>query len=345
MVRQWLGVPFARAPIGDLRFALPEPLPTNASSRHVDAKSFGASCPQYETTVPSIYNQITREYFIWGSSGDDCLSVSIWAPLEPVKEMLPVIIWIYGGGSTTGGSSVPYQNPQKWVQRTQAHIVVSLQYRLNFFGSPNAPGLEQNLAFYDTRLAMEWTRDNIAAFGGNPKKMVLWGQSAGAGRTGEQSLAYLDDPIVTGYIQDSGAAYDVRGSYTDVDHTNFTFVAKKLGCMGDSANLTACMREVPQTDVEAFIQYWVDTKQEPPLVFQSQADNKTTWTNATEAYLSGHYSKLPKILAHCEESAHSLPLQRSFADRECREMVLHYLHAAQARACIHPTPLLNLSLL
>ena len=167
-VRQFLGVPFAQPPLGDLRFALPQPFPSDASQRHLDATTFGPNCPQYESTVPSVYNQIVREFFIWGSSGDDCLSVSIWAPLTPVKEALPVFIWIYGGGSTTGGSSVPYQNPQKWVQRTQAHIVVSLQYRLNFFGFPNGPFANGSvpLAFFDTRLAMEWTRDNIEAFGG-----------------------------------------------------------------------------------------------------------------------------------------------------------------------------------
>lgn len=300
MVRQWLGVPFARAPVADLRFALPQPLPDNSSSRHVDAKSFGQNCPQYETTEPSIYNQITREYFITGSSGDDCLSVSIWAPLHPINESLPVFIWVYGGGSTTGGSSVPYQNPQKWVQRTQAHIVVSLQYRLNFFGSPNAPGLDQNLAFYDTRLAMEWTRDNIAAFGGDTSKMILFGQSAGARRVAEQSLGYTDDPIVSGYIQSSGGAYDVRNPYSDYEHSNFTFMAGKFGCTGDAANLTTCMRSVPQADVESFIQYWVDTNQAPPLSFQGRGDNETTWVNQTEAYLSGSYARLPKIIAHTQ---------------------------------------------
>ncbi|KAF2226117.1 Alpha/Beta hydrolase protein [Elsinoe ampelina] len=306
LVRQWLGVPFAQAPVGSLRFALPQPLPANASSRHLEVKAFGPSCPQYESTVPSIYNKIVREFFIWGSSGDDCLSVSIWAPLEPVKEKLPVIIWVYGGGSTTGGSSVPYQNPQKWVQRTQAHIVVSLQYRLNFFGSPNAPGLNQNLAFFDTRLALEWIRDNIAGFGGDPDKMVLWGQSAGATRVGEQSLAYVDDPIVKGYIQNSGGTYDVRSPYTDTSFKNFTFVANSFGCTGDLANLTACLRTKPQSDIESFIQYWVDTAQKPPLSFQFLTDNTTTWANGTQAIITGSYSRLPKILAHCERDGASL---------------------------------------
>lgn len=300
LVRQWLGVPFAQQPYADLRFKRPQALPGNASTTHVDATSFGPSCPQYEATAPSVYNKIIREFFIWGESGDNCLTVSIWAPLNPTNASLPVFIWIYGGGDTTGGSSVPYQNPQKWVQRTQSHIVVSLQYRLNFFGNPNGPGLTDNLGFWDTRMAMEWTRDNIAAFGGDPTRMVLWGQSAGAGQVAEQSLAFLDDPIVWGYIEDSGAAYGDRSPYTDTTHANWTFIADELGCTGDAANVTKCLQTAPQSDIEALIQFRVDTGKTPAFSFQSKPNNVTTFANSTAAYLAGHYNPAPKILAHTQ---------------------------------------------
>lgn len=293
-------MPFAKQPYAELRYRRPQALPSNASSQHIDATNFGPNCPQYESTSPSVYNKIAREFFIWGESGDNCLTVSIWAPLNPVNESLPVFIWIYGGGHTTGGSSVPYQNPQKWVERTQAHIVVSLQYRLNFFGRPNGPNLTDDLGFWDTRLAMEWTRDNIANFGGDPTRMVLWGQSAGASEVAAQSLSFLDDPIVTGYIEESGAAYGwTKWSYTDTGHGNWTYIAGEFGCTyGDDANITACMQKVPQADVESLIQFRIDTGKTPSFVFQSQGGNSTTWNNATEAYLTGHYNKLPKILAH-----------------------------------------------
>jgi acetylcholinesterase len=300
-VRHWLGVPFAKQPVGELRYTLPQALSSNASSNSIDASNFGPNCPQYESTVPSVYNKIIREFFIWGSSGDDCLTVSIWAPLNPVEAKLPVFLWLYGGGSTTGGSSVPYQNPQKWVQRTQAHIVVSLQYRLNFFGMPNAPfsNGSEVLGFWDVRMAMEWCRDNIEAFGGDPDRMVLWGQSAGAGMTGMQSFAFIDDPIVTGYIQQSGATYDVRAAYTDTTHSNWTFMAEQFSCTyGNDANVTACMQKVPQADVESLISYWVDANRTPPLSFQGQANGVTTFANYTEAYTMGQNSKLPKILSH-----------------------------------------------
>lgn len=301
-VRHFLGVPFAQQPLGTLRFRRPQPLAANASTRHLDATSFGPNCPQYESTTPSIYSKHIREFFIWGPTDDACLTVSIWTPLNANNSSnLPVFLWLYGGGHTTGGSTVPYQNPQKWVQRTQSHIVVSIQYRLNFFGSPNGPepGQDESLYFWDTRAAMEWARTNIAAFGGDPARMVLWGQSAGALNTGQQSLTFQDDPIVSGYIQESGGPYGgINTPYTDTTHANWTYIAEAFGCTGNQSAVLACLELVPSADIEAFQQYRGDSGQTPAFAFQWKGDNVTTFNNGTLAYLSGHYSKLPKILAH-----------------------------------------------
>jgi hypothetical protein len=136
--------------------------------------------------------------------------------------------------------------------------------------------------------------------------MVLWGQSAGAGQTGQQSFAYLDDSIVTGYIQDSGASYGAFSAYTDSTHQNFTFLAYRFGCTGSDANLTACLREVPQSDIESFIQYWVDVDASPALDFQSQPNKVTSFYNSTQTYLYGHFNKLPKILSHMQMDGASL---------------------------------------
>lgn len=155
-VRQFLGVPFAQAPIGDLRWEPPATLPANASNRIVDATKFPVNCLQYESAIPTVYSTFVREFFIWGPTGEDCLTLSIWAPTSTKLKNMPVLIFLYGGGLSTGGSSVPYQDPAEWVQRTQSHIVVSVQYRLNAFGFPKAPGLEsQNLGYLDIRAGVE----------------------------------------------------------------------------------------------------------------------------------------------------------------------------------------------
>ncbi|KAF7949442.1 uncharacterized protein EAE97_002951 [Botrytis byssoidea] len=152
---RFVGVPYAQSTFGKNRFRKAQPLPASAAQQIIHANAFGPNCPQYEATPASVYTDVRREYFIQGINGDDCLSVSVWAPLYPTEEKVPVIVWIYGGGQTTGGSSVPYQNPQQWVQRTQSHIVVSLQYRLNFFGQPNTPTENTVLYIFDARAALE----------------------------------------------------------------------------------------------------------------------------------------------------------------------------------------------
>jgi acetylcholinesterase len=280
----------------------PTALPANQSSASVDATKFGLSCPQYEGSYPSIYNTFVREFFINGPNGEDCLSLSIWAPLHMnPKEKLPVVIWIYGGGLQTGGSSVPYQDPAKWVQRTQSHIVVSIQYRLNIFGFPNAPGLDaQNLGFLDQRAAVEWLQDNIAVFGGNPEQMILWGQSAGGWSTDVYNYAHPDDPIVQGFIADSGNAL-LLTPVDDPSHTNFTFVASHFNCSSPSSSandLLSCMRRVPAADIESFLKSYQDAGVAPGISFTAVVDETIFFSNYTSRLLAGNVSSKPVIYGY-----------------------------------------------
>ena len=83
----------------------------------------------------------------------------------------------------TGGVNIPVQLPSEWVYRSQGHIVVTINYRVNIMGFPNAAGLKtQNVGLRDQRAAVEWVQDNIAPFGGDPTAITLWGQSAGSRR-------------------------------------------------------------------------------------------------------------------------------------------------------------------
>ncbi|TEY86380.1 hypothetical protein BOTCAL_0009g00070 [Botryotinia calthae] len=211
LTRHFLGIPYAQSTFGKNRFRKSRPLPASAAQQIIQAGAFGPNCPQYEATAASVYTDMRREYFIQGVNGDDCLSVNVWAPLYPTEDKVPVIVWIYGG-----------------VQRTQSHIVVSLQYRLNLFGQPNTPTENAGLYIFDARAALEWIRDNIAAFAGDPSRMVLWGQSAGTTLTGALSIDWPDDPIVTGFIQDSGAYWTGAGKtpalvFQSYNYNNNTF--------------------------------------------------------------------------------------------------------------------------
>ena len=127
-VAQFLGVPFAEAPVGERRWLPPV---WKKREQNINATSFGKSCSQFLPSTPSIFTEDVPEFNIPadGATGEDCLTVSIWAPKQTRGEngSLPVIAWIYGGGFYTGGANVPYQNPTQWIERSQEHIVVSIK--------------------------------------------------------------------------------------------------------------------------------------------------------------------------------------------------------------------------
>lgn len=135
-VAQFLGIPFAEQPVGPRRW-LP-PLRKSKESAITQAKSFGHACPQPqsdENAPPNIYLSDAPEFMINPESyqGEDCLSVNVWLPWNASQgkvdetTSLPVLVWLYGGGFTSGGGSVPYQNPSQWIERSRKHIVVGIK--------------------------------------------------------------------------------------------------------------------------------------------------------------------------------------------------------------------------
>lgn len=165
---------------------------------------------------------------------------------------------------------------------------------MNIFGFPNARGQNQNtlnLGLLDQRLGLEWVRSNIAAFGGDPSKISLWGQSAGALSVGYHQFAWLEDPIVQGYIMDSGSAL-LSDDNNDVTQRNFTFVAQQLGCGG--LNATAefnCMKKTNMSDIVSYLKAYSDNGTSPSLAFLPVSDDITKFKNYTERALNGQISK------------------------------------------------------
>lgn len=126
-VRQFLGIPYAQPPVGDLRFA--PPLPAKQRSSTLNATAFGPSCMQRSSTAKTIYTEVVPEYLIQGGQSEDCLYLNIWAPevTASEKELLPVFLYIPGGGFTSGGANSIYKIPDQWIQRTQTHLVVIMK--------------------------------------------------------------------------------------------------------------------------------------------------------------------------------------------------------------------------
>ncbi|KAL4917599.1 carboxylesterase [Aspergillus aurantiobrunneus] len=321
-VRQFQSIPYALPPTGPRRFMPPQPLPKNAS-HPLNATQYPPSCPQFKTRVRGIFQDLLPGSTIPNiaqnstpgevahSSSEDCLHLAIWAPTSTgEKAKLPVIFFVTGGGFITGGLDEDVQKPHHWVQRSQGHIVVSINYRMSIFGWPNAPGLESpNVGNLDFRMALEWVKENIAAFGGDPDRITLWGSSAGAVMLDMYSYAHYDDPLVQGMHIDSGSTYTTAASNKSPDfvRSNFTYVAEHVGCSGLShspSSQLSCMQEIPWTDIADFVGQYLDRQaivdpSMPLLQFTPVVDNVGVFDNYTERFNFGKYSSLPIVLSTC----------------------------------------------
>jgi carboxylesterase type B len=188
-VRAFLSIPYGQTTAGENRWMPPKAVPF--SNKEVDTTQYPPACPQYVTGNKNIWNQEIPWYLqYWGVknyaagvsapfASEDCLKLAVWTPVNVTSaSRLPVAMFWTGGGFQTNGILVPGQLPPGWVSRSQKHVVVTINYRMNIMGFPNAAGLsDQNLGLLDCRLALEWVRDNIAHFGGDPSRIMIWGQS------------------------------------------------------------------------------------------------------------------------------------------------------------------------
>jgi para-nitrobenzyl esterase len=221
-VNVFLGVPFAAPPVGDLRWAPPRP-PAGWGSQPRPATAFGAACTQ--TLRAGGSGQWTSEYMSPEAPGvsEDCLFLNIWtpAPLAGAARppaTLPVLFYIYGGGFNEGSGAVAVYNGVNLAKK--GVVVVNVNYRvggLGFMAHPELTaeqgGASGNYGIHDQIAALQWVRDNIAAFGGDPSKVTLAGQSAGA--MSEQALIVspLARGLFRGAIIQSPAAPGTNGSY------------------------------------------------------------------------------------------------------------------------------------
>lgn len=326
-VRQFLGIPFAKPPVGPRRWLAPQEL--SQPKKNIGATQLPPSCPQFLTpSGTDVYTNDVLEFNLaglneTGPTSEDCLTLSIWTPTTESRtsashqtsnctddkeqkdaSLLPVLIYIYGGSFKTGGQNVPYQIPTQFVSRTSSHLVVSFNYRVNLFGFPFAASLpDQNLGLLDQRLAIKWIHQNIRAFGGDPERMVLWGQSAGAVSVDFYGFTYAEDPIVKGLIMDSGTSLlsvqAGRNAPLPGDNTgaNFTTVANGVGCGGRAAGeeMVECMRGVDWKVLENFVASYSRSGAQPALTFGAAADGMVVFGNYTERALEGGQAKIVSV--------------------------------------------------
>jgi para-nitrobenzyl esterase len=171
-VQMFRGIPYAAAPVGELRWRAPvEPAPWSGER---DCSEFGHSAMQGSLGAMGEMIGIAA-----GPIDEDCLTLNVWTP-EIYDDLRPVMVWIHGGGNVVGSSAQPRFNGEHLARRGRL-VVVTINYRLGAFGFLHAPelGATGNEALLDQIAALRWVRKEIRRFGGNPKNVMVFGQSAG----------------------------------------------------------------------------------------------------------------------------------------------------------------------
>jgi len=198
---EFLGIPYAQPPVGDLRWR--EPLPAKPWAGMRDATRFGAPCAQ---AILGDWNRRDAE-----TSEEDCLFLNVMTPVWPTKKPLPVMVWLHGGANAGGTASSALYKDGTLVQH--GIVLVTVNYRLSIFGFLAHRALTQesprhssgNYALSDQILALHWVHDNIAKFGGDPANVTVFGQSAGATDAGLLMASPLAKDLFQRVIAESGS--------------------------------------------------------------------------------------------------------------------------------------------
>ncbi|KAF8836216.1 alpha/beta-hydrolase [Paxillus ammoniavirescens] len=276
-VNEFLGIPFAQPPTGKLRFELPQVLPPYNAS--FSATAYGPACPQQAIGLPVVsglptetldYLTPINDSMVIAPSAEDCLTLNVVAPSDATPDSkLPVIVWIYGGGFEIGDTSGYNGNVivEKAISLGVPAIFVSINYRLNAFGFLASQEVKDagvgNLGLRDQRLALHWIQKYICAFGGDPTKVTIWGESAGAISVALHMVTNDGNP--DGLFR---AAFMQSGSLLPVDDISqgqkyYDALVSETGC-SSAPDTLQCLREAPY---EALL----DAVNQSPSLFSYQS--------------------------------------------------------------------------
>jgi len=239
-VKTFLGIPYAAPPVGELRWKAPAPAAKWGGVKKVT--EFSPHCLQGNVFGDMVFHD--------PGGSEDCLTLNVWVADKHVDPKLPVMVWIYGGGFVAGTTSEARQNGYNLAQ--QGVIVVSMNYRLGVFGFLVHPELAAesghnsagNYGLLDQLAALQWVRDNIAAFGGDPGNVTIFGESAGSFSVSAQMASPLAKGLFQRAMGESGAAFSRSGLSFDAmsarAEKDAKLVKEKLG-----ASTLAELRAVP----------------------------------------------------------------------------------------------------
>jgi cholinesterase len=234
-------------------------------------------------------------------TSEDCLFLNIWTKPETQRKKA-VLLWIYGGAFEMGGAMDPLENGAS-LASSQDIIVVNFGYRLNVFGFPGAPGLKHaNPGLLDQRLAVEWARDNIAAFGGDPKNILLGGASSGGMATDSYSFSWKSDPIVSGFVLMSGTAAASTFFKPEAESSlEWREMTRKLRCPEEGDSAIQCVQSKSISEIQSAVEPWIGGPPERTIIppFRPIADGKTVLSRVKFFKMgeSGCFAQLVGFLA------------------------------------------------
>ncbi|KAF9523405.1 carotenoid ester lipase precursor [Crepidotus variabilis] len=296
-VQRFYGISFAKPPVGDLRFRLPQTVPSYSGT--FTATDFGLSCPQQDIKLPiltgiaadaanyilsSIYGQVFPD-------SEDCLTLNVVKPATATSSSkLPVVVWIFGGGFQLGSPTI-YDGGvivERSIDLKMPVVYVSINYRLAGFGF--LPGKEVkdagigNLGLHDQREAFRWIHKYINQFGGDPQKVTIWGESAGAISASLHMVSNGGDTqgLFRAAFMESGAPIPV-GDITNGQKYYDTLITE-TGC-SSAADTLACLRTVPYSKLKAAINL-------APGVFAYQSLNLAWVPRVDGVFLTDNPQKL-----------------------------------------------------
>ncbi|KAL4803973.1 Alpha/Beta hydrolase protein [Aspergillus unguis] len=258
----FLGIKYADKPTRFTRSALKSVYASNDSDSgpirrssplgavHYNASQYGYECPGYGSDTTTLLEMGLIEL------NEDCLNLNVVRPVKTDEddELLPVLVWIFGGGWQQGATGDPRYN-MTYITRQAALngkpiLSVSINYRLAAFGFLDSEEIRasgnNNLGLLDQRVAMHWIKKNIEAFGGDPDRITIWGESAGAYSVGAHLVANDGDNegLFRAAIMDSGNAVGPPWNGTDWHQPLYDRIVERAGC-SNSPDTLQCLRDVP----------------------------------------------------------------------------------------------------
>ncbi|KAL1307019.1 hypothetical protein AAFC00_005646 [Neodothiora populina] len=283
----FLGIPYSQAPVGDLRFSKPEPLDTTWEELRA-ATEYQPKCYGYGSDSDGF------------EQSEDCLFINIVRPSGYEDTQLPLALWIHGGGFYMGGATDDRYNLTFIVENSVAIgkpiMAASIAYRLSAFGYLNSEEVAEtgslNAGLKDQRLALHWIQENIGAFGADPEKVTIWGESAGALSVGFHLVAYggRNDKLFRAAVMESGNPI----FYTSLNQTSdfqpiYDDMVEDLGCSGKDS--LACIKAL---DVEKIDQL-LKTKPAYQQAFLPAIDGVFVANYTSQQLASGDFVHVPII--------------------------------------------------